>query len=155
MAYDFDTERKKQNKFEALPEGRYNVKAIKAEAKVVQASGNEMMTVTFQVGDKGEYNGRRLFDNFVLKSTVFWKLFSFFDAGGKEDFPKNGDELNDIVDAAVGLTASVFVEVEEERNRLSGYKPIPEDVKKDLEFDGDIEFSEGENKKVVPDASFQ
>jgi len=156
MGYKFSEAKKNQNKFTPLPESRYNVKAIKAE-KRISGPGNDMASVTFVVGDQGDYNGRKLFDNLVFTDNALWKILSLFEAAGASDLLTDDREIDDIIQDIPGLTANVFVEVDEDRNKLSLYKAIPESEKATLAFDGDLEFPVAEETpaETEEDADFR
>ena len=69
--------------FEPLPAGDYKLEIEKVEEKTSKA-GNPMLNVTFNVVDHEEYEGRKVFDLYVLTEKALWKLKDLFIAIGKD-----------------------------------------------------------------------
>lgn len=63
---------------EPLEEGIYNLRIAKVE-ETTSSTKNPMLAVEYDVMD---YEGRKLFDNFVLIDKCLWKLKELFDAIG-------------------------------------------------------------------------
>ena len=61
-----------------LDEGLYELTVAKAE-ETVSSTGNPMIKVEFDVAG---FEGRKLWDNFVLIEKTLWKVKEFFDAVG-------------------------------------------------------------------------
>ena len=61
-----------------LEEGLYELTVAKAE-ETVSSTGNPMIKVEFDVAG---FEGRKLWDNFVLIEKTLWKVKEFFDAVG-------------------------------------------------------------------------
>jgi len=57
--------------FEPIPAGDYVVEIEKVENRTAK-SGNEMLSLTFNVVE-GEYEGRKIFDLYVLTEKALWK----------------------------------------------------------------------------------
>lgn len=68
--------------FEPVPAGDYLVEIEKVEEKTSKA-GNAMLNFTFNIVD-GEYEGRKIFDLYVLTEKALWKLQDLFSALGRD-----------------------------------------------------------------------
>lgn len=68
--------------FDPVPAGDYLVEIEKFE-ETTSTSGNQMIKATFKIVE-GEYEGRKIFDNYVLNQNSLWKLKSLFVALGED-----------------------------------------------------------------------
>lgn len=71
---DFDT---------PIPKGLYKCKVSDITSGTSQSSGNPMLTVEYEVVQRGDWKGRKLWDYIVLTDEAAWKLRQFTDALGK------------------------------------------------------------------------
>jgi hypothetical protein len=110
--------------FTPIPPGAY--KSVVINSEVTQAkSGNTMLKVTFMVADGGPHNGRQVFEQFVLSSTVAMsRLKSLALCAGhpNPDYIQDSEELH-------GLEVVINVKLEidktgqyEPKNKISSFK---------------------------------
>lgn len=102
---------------EPLEEGLYELTVAKAE-ETTSSAGNPMIKMEFDVNG---FEGRKLWDNFVLIEKALWKVKEFFEAVGL-----NTDEIVKM-DVAELVGASVKAKVYQEeyngdiQNRIKRY----------------------------------
>ena len=112
--------------FEPIPAGDYVVEIEKVENRTAK-SGNEMLSLTFNVVE-GEYEGRKIFDLYVLTEKALWKLKDLLVAVGVDT-----EGMVDLdVDDLVGEVFTATVEIQESpgydpQNRIKRHKPLDED----------------------------
>jgi hypothetical protein len=113
----------------ALKEGIYLLKIIKAEEKVAQSSGNDMISMQLSALRNGSQFGPLIYDNVVLSEAAEWRLIQLMDA---LEAPENMD-----VDASwlEGQTVYARLTVEdyqdETRNKVTRYM-LPAVARKQL-----------------------
>jgi hypothetical protein len=109
--------------FEPIPEGDYLVEIEEVKEKESN-SGNQMLQMKFNVVE-GEYEGRKIFDNYVLTQKALWKLKNLFvalekDVSGIAEFdPKDLEGMK--------FLATVTIEEYQgnENNRIKKHKKAP------------------------------
>lgn len=112
--------------FEPIPAGDYVVEIEKVENRTAK-SGNEMLSLTFNVME-GEYEGRKIFDLYVLTEKALWKLKDLLVAVGVDT-----EGMVDLdVDDLVGEVFVANIEIQESQgydpqNRIKQHKPLDED----------------------------
>lgn len=65
-----------------IPRGVYRCKIADVTVGESKSSGNPMITVEYEVVEKGDWKGRKLWDYIVLNDASAWKLRQFTDAVG-------------------------------------------------------------------------
>lgn len=112
--------------FDPIPAGDYVVEVEKVENRTAK-SGNEMLSLTFNVME-GEYEGRKIFDLYVLTEKALWKLKDLLVAVGVDT-----EGMVDLdVDDLVGEVFAAKIEIQESpgydpQNRIKQHKPLGED----------------------------
>lgn len=66
---------------EALPEGVYQASIAKVDSTLSKSSGNPMLKVEFNILDDN-YQGRKVWSNYVLTEAAMWKVMELFKALG-------------------------------------------------------------------------
>ena len=94
--------------FQALPAGRYTLKAEAAEVKS-SAKGNSMISVTFKVVG-GDYANRKLWHNFTLTEKALPFLTRFLKAAGSDIFEEEDVSGEAIAQDIVGKVVSGYTE---------------------------------------------
>ena len=120
--------------FEPLPRGRYNLTSSEAVVET-SSTGNEMISVTFDVAADQQYAGRKLFDRFVWTDNAMWKIKDVLE---KIESPLSEDKSLSLEKLVVlfkrGVNVNVLVAVEpytdkngekKTRNTISDYKAVP------------------------------
>ena len=112
--------------FEPIPAGDYTVEIEKVENRTAK-SGNEMLSLTFNVME-GEYEGRKIFDLYVLTEKALWKLKDLLVAVGVDTEGMVDLDIDDLV----GEVFVANVEIQESpgydpQNRIKRHKPLGED----------------------------
>ncbi len=109
MSEQIDFGKLPDNDFEVLPQDRYNVECIEAEMGTSKA-GNKKIKTQFKVSG-GDYNNRRLWNDFSLVPKAQFVLKAYFEAA---DLNTSGPiEVDDIPKMLLGSKASVFVKAGE------------------------------------------
>jgi len=94
--------------FQALPAGRYTLKAEDAEVKS-SSKGNSMIAITFKVVG-GDYNNRKLWHNFTLTDKALPFLTRFLKAAGSDVFNEEDVSGEAIAQALIGKVVSAYTE---------------------------------------------
>jgi hypothetical protein len=89
---------------EPLEEGLYELTVAKAE-ETTSSTGNPMIKVEFDVDG---FEGRKLWDNFVLIEKTLWKVKEFFEAIGLDTEEVVEMDVAELVGAS--MKAKVFQE---------------------------------------------
>lgn len=86
IKYDVsDVEPSNQSDFSTpVPKGLYKCKVNEVSDGTSKSSGKPMLTVEYEIVQKGEWKGRRLWDYIVLDDSSAWKMRQFTDALGKK-----------------------------------------------------------------------
>lgn len=126
-----------------IPRGVYRCKITDITSGESKSSGNPMLTVEYEVSERGDHKGRKLWDYIVLNDASAWKLKQLTDALGL------GSKGTLDTDAAVGERVLVRVKHETDdrdpdnvvvRGRVGSVNPLPEvddDEEEDEEPDED------------------
>jgi hypothetical protein len=96
------------DEYQPLPPGGYSVEVTNADVKTSNA-GNAVLNVEFKVSE-GQFEGRKVFDCFVINHPVGKKRLKTFLIAGQ--FP-NPDKLSDLADL-IGLKLRLRLSVEDE-----------------------------------------
>lgn len=109
--------------FEPVPAGDYLLEIEKVENKVSKA-GNDMLNITFNIVE-GEYEGRKIFDLYVLTEKALWKLKDLFaaleyDVDGTVEFDPQ-DLVGRIFTGAITVEES---EGYDPQNRIKTHKKV-------------------------------
>ncbi len=109
-----------------IPADDYVVEIEKVENRTAK-SGNEMLSLTFNVME-GEYEGRKIFDLYVLTEKALWKLKDLLVAVGVDTEGMVDLDADDLV----GEVFVAKVEIQESpgydpQNRIKQHKPLGED----------------------------
>lgn len=112
--------------FEPIPADDYVVEIEKVENRTAK-SGNEMLSLTFNVME-GEYEGRKIFDLYVLTEKALWKLKDLLVAVGVDTEGMVDLDIDDLV----GEVFVANIEIQESQgydpqNRIKQHKPLDED----------------------------
>lgn len=112
--------------FEPIPAGDYVLEIENIEERVSKA-GNDMLNITFNVAE-GEYEGRKIFEFYVLSEKALWKLKDLLialgiDAEGQVDIS---------IDDLEGEMLIGNVEIQEQKgydpsNKIKTHKPLGDD----------------------------
>ena len=97
------------NKFDALPEGLYNVRAEAVELKTAASTGNEMISVTFVVIDE-KYKNRKVWHNFVLTPKAFSFIYNYLKLVDSKLINKTDATYQDIIHDMLNTTVAVYLE---------------------------------------------
>jgi len=129
--------------FQKCEAGEHVVKIKKAVSEIAKSSGVDMIKVTFEVV-KGNSEGARLFDNFVLSEKALWKLKGFLETVGMEADGKISLDL----DKLTGRMCIANVKMEEyngeDRPKIADYKKLA-----NTEEEEDV-FDEQEEEETPP-----
>lgn len=137
--------------YKRCEEGIHTAKLIQINEGTTQG-GDDMLKATFEV-TKGESQGARVFDNFVLTEKALWKLKLFLTEIGVKSEGKIVLDLEKLV----GKTVNIDVTHEEYngqlRARINSYSsattaPVDDDF--DDEFDDDEEEEEVQEEAPKP-----
>lgn len=115
------------NEFEALPEDRYSVECV--DAKLAESkAGKPKITAQFKVLE-GDYENRRLFNDFSLVPKALFNLKNYFVAAGLD---MEGEiDFDDIPEMMKDTQLTVYVTQEEyngkAQNRLGNFAAIGAD----------------------------
>lgn len=104
---DFDT---------PVPKGLYRCKINDLTHGESKSSGNPMLTVEYEITQKGDWKGRRLWDYIVLDDSSAWKLRQFVEALGKR---AKGE-----LDTAKAIGQRVLVRVKHETDDRDPDNPV-------------------------------
>lgn len=112
--------------YEPMPAGDYVLEIEDIEERVSKA-GNEMLNITFNVAE-GEYEGRKIFEFYVLTEKALWKLKDLLVALGIN----TEGQVDVSVDDLVGEMLIGNVEIQEQEgydpsNKIKTHKPLGED----------------------------
>ncbi|MBC8550149.1 MAG: DUF669 domain-containing protein [Candidatus Brocadiales bacterium] len=112
------------NEFDALPEDRYTVEVVEAKMGESKA-GNQKITCQFKVTE-GDYENRRLFNDFSLVQKAWFNLKNYFTAAGVDI---SGEiDFDDLPGLLKGTKTSVWVTQEEyngkPQNRLNQWTSL-------------------------------
>ncbi len=137
-----------------IPRGVYRCKIADITVGESKSSGNPMITVEYEVLEKGDWKGRKLWDYIVLNDASAWKLRQFTDAVGV----KAKGELD--TDKLVGEIVMIKVKHETDdrdpenpvvRARVGNVTGLPEDEDVDEEDDAEEEETEEEEEEEPDD----
>lgn len=112
--------------FDPIPAGDYVLEIEDIEERVSK-SGNDMLNITFSVAE-GEYEGRKIFEFYVLTEKALWKLKDLFIALGIDTDGMVNVDIEDLV----GEMLIGNVEIQEQKgydpsNKIKRHKPLGED----------------------------
>lgn len=112
--------------FEPLPAGDYKLEIEKVEERVSKA-GNPMLNMTFNVIDHEKYEGRKVFDLYVLTEKALWKLKDLFIAIGKGvDGVVEFDPQELVGEVFIGNITIEENEGYDPQNRIKTHKKLPD-----------------------------
>lgn len=112
--------------FEPIPAGDYVMEIEEVEDQVSKA-GNEMLNITFNVAE-GEYEGRKIFEFYVLTEKALWKLKDLLVALGIDADGTVSLDSQDLVGEM--FIANVDIQEQEgydPQNRIKTHKPLGDD----------------------------
>lgn len=112
--------------YEPMPAGDYVLEIEDIEERVSKA-GNEMLNITFNVAE-GEYEGRKIFEFYVLTENALWKLKNLLVALGIDTEGQVDVSVDDLVGEM--LIGNVVIQEQEgydPSNKIKTHKPLGED----------------------------
>lgn len=136
-----------------IPRGTYRCKITDITSGESKSSGNPMLTVEYEVSERGDHKGRKLWDYIVLNDASAWKLKQLTTALGL----KAKGTLD--TDAALGERVLVRVKHETDdrdpdnivvRSRVGSVNPLPE-VDDDEEEEEDEEQEDDDDEGTTDD----
>lgn len=87
-----------------LPEGTYPASIAKVEQILSKSSGNPMLKIEFNIDDE-QFQGRKVWGNYVLTENAMWKVQELFSALGLDT-----DAIVDMdTDELVGMTCNLKI----------------------------------------------
>lgn len=113
-----------QQSYEPLPPGEYIVQVTDSAVVTTKTSHEPMLKISLTVAD-GPYQGRHLFDNFVLSNDVAKKRLKALAVSGchpNPDFIRDSEELHGLY-----LKVAVKLETDEKfgpKNKISSFKNL-------------------------------
>jgi hypothetical protein len=145
VGHDFDT---------PVPKGLYRCKINDVTEGESKSSGKPMLTVEYEITQKGDWKGRRLWDYIVLEDSSAWKLRQFVEALGLK--------AKGTLDTSAALGERLLVRVKHEtddrdpdnvvvRSRVGNVTAIPEDTEEEEaeEEEPEDEEEEGEDEELT------
>lgn len=129
--------------YKRCEEGIHTAKLVQIDEGTTQ-SGDDMLKATFEV-TKGESQGARVFDNFVLTEKALWKLKLFLTEIGQKSEGKVAIDLDKLVGKIVNIDVTHEEYNGQLRARINSYSSAttaPVDDGFDDEFDDDDEEEE-------------
>jgi len=102
---------------EPIPEGIYKLRCDKVTYKLSAKNSTPMAEATFTIygpDSAEEYQGRKVFENFMLAGEGQFKTRQFLSAVGKDE-----DFVLEDTDDLIGLEAGAVIQIEKERTDAS------------------------------------
>lgn len=135
-----------------IPRGLYRCKVADVQSGESKSSGNPMLTVEYEIVERGDFKGRKLWDYIVLNDSSAWKLKQFTDALGL-----NGRGTLD-TDEVVGDQVMVRVKHEADtrdpdnpvtRARVGNVAALPDDSEEEEEEDTGDDDDDGAGAELT------
>lgn len=138
-----------------ISRGVYKCKIADVTLGESKSSGRPMLTVEYEVVEKGEWKGRKLWDYIVLDDSSAWKLKQFTDALGLK--AKGQLDTDDAIGEIVQIKVKHETDDRDPRNtvvraRVGNVTGLPEDGEEDEEETDEPEDEEEEEEEDEDDA---
>lgn len=137
--------------YKRCEEGIHTAKLVQIDEGTTQG-GDDMLKATFEV-TKGESQGARVFDNFVLTEKALWKLKLFLTEIGQKSEGKVAIDLDKLVGKLVNIDVTHEEYNGQLRARINSYSSAttaPVDDGFDDDFDDDEEEEEIQEEAPKP-----